>query len=1153
MCCTATLLLFACSDASDQGAKVPLDEDGDTVVAEDGVSVDDDSSMGGDVTLSDSTVDEDLGTEKEACPGGFECPCESPFDCDSGYCVPSAGVDLCTKTCVDECPQGYLCKALVSSSDVIYLCMPKIDKLCAPCNDNSECGDHGGLCLPDNAGNLRCGRACGEENECPFGYLCEQISSEDGEDMGTQCVPESGQCPCSASLIGITRDCTTENANGSCPGEQYCTADGWSSCDGQVPTAELCDGIDNNCDETVDEGFNQLGESCDTEDDEDFCANGVWSCSEDGSSVFCAEDNPSVEQCDGIDNNCNLTVDEGFPDTDNDGLANCVDDDDDNDGDPDATDCEPENPDIYNGAKEICDGIDQNCDGALDDGFPDSDGDGLADCLDPDSDGDGIPDGIDNCPLFTNPAQKNNDGDGLGDVCDPDDDNDTVPDEADNCPLIANPEQDDTDADGNGDSCDPDDDNDGTADKLDCKPKDASVHPAAIEICDGFDNNCNNAIDEGFSDVDADNLADCVDPDDDNDGVTDENDCEPTNSAIFPGQVEKCNGVDENCDGVADENWPDTDEDGLADCIDDDDDNDGVPDLLDNCPQVKNADQFNSDNDLIGNACDSDDDNDGSPDNEDCEPLNPLVKPNGEELCDGLDNDCDDSVDEGFPDSNDDGVADCVSDDDDGDGIADKLDNCPAVKNPNQKNSDGDLLGDACDPDDDNDGTPDKEDCGPLNPSINPSAFELCDGIDNNCDGNIDEGWPDTDEDGNADCIDTDDDDDGVIDTQDNCPLVANPGQANSDSDMLGNACDTDDDNDADPDTTDCQPSNPLVHKAAQEICDGIDNNCDGNIDEGWPDTDNDGVPDCLDNDDDGDGITDLSDNCPTDANPDQFNSDSDLLGDACDPDDDNDADPDTTDCAPLDPSINKDAQELCDGIDNNCSGMADETFPDLDGDTIADCVDDDDDGDGDPDQSDCEPANPDVHNNAEELCGNGIDDDCNPDTACLTASQGGNIWNIKPYPGTKGVVSWYSYGSPNNASANTGLEISNQAVEFIYEDPTDKKHYLVIFLDRYKDSGGGNAQIQVTGAKGAQLLLMDDPGESGGSKIDPVAGSGLLKWSWAPCCTDGAIVGPLQVPFCVRLNWIYGQGINAITTMDGEQKIQLGPFAEPVEFCANP
>jgi len=93
----------------------------------------------------------------------------------------------------------------------------------------------------------------------------------------------------------------------------------------------------------------------------------------------CQPANPNIhagaaEQCNGIDDNCNLIIDEGFADSDIDGAANCVDPDDDGDGDPDANDCSDLNASIYNGAIEstsgapfVCaDGLDNDCDGSVD-------------------------------------------------------------------------------------------------------------------------------------------------------------------------------------------------------------------------------------------------------------------------------------------------------------------------------------------------------------------------------------------------------------------------------------------------------------------------------------------------------------------------------------------------------------------------------------------------------------------------------------------------------------------------------------------------------------------------------------------------------------------------------------------------------------------
>ncbi len=111
----------------------------------------------------------------------------------------------------------------------------------------------------------------------------------------------------------------------------------------------------------------------------------------------------------------------------------------------------------------------------------------------------------------------------------------------------------------------------------------------------------------------------------------------------------------------------------------------------------------------------------------------------GEEVCNGQDDDCDDKIDEGFKDFDADGVADCIDADDDSDQVDDTEDNCPFKKNPEQKDLDGDGVGDECDTDADGDTVPDDEDCQPLNPEIHPGVPEICDGLDNDCNGQVDE------------------------------------------------------------------------------------------------------------------------------------------------------------------------------------------------------------------------------------------------------------------------------------------------------------------------------------------------------------------------------------------------------------------------------
>jgi hypothetical protein len=860
--------------------------------------------------------------------------------------------------------------------------------LCKLENDFGTCWGHY-TCLSGGkqecAGQTPAKEACnGTDDDCD-GYTDEDFTDTD-KDGKANCVDPDDD-----------NDGILDDGDGSgVAGDNPCQDGKTEACDDNCPLA------DNHYQSDFDK--DGKGDACDCDADGDLYDSNAGGCG----GTDCDDLNPNVHPglaegqtthedcryCNGKDDDCDTQTDEGCFDANNDGLVDCLTSDADGDGIVDGLDncpyvknagqenldgdllgdacdddkdgdgftvvngdCDDLQKTVYPGAYEVCNGLDDNCNGSTDEEYLDTDHDGVADCVDPDDDGDSVPDGLDNCPLVPNMDQGDIDGDDQGDACDPDMDGDGRINEVDNCPLVANPGQEDQDLDGVGDVCDPDVDGDTVSNQVD---------------------NCPLVANKTQTDTDADGQGDACDDDDDDDGIPDDGDNSgvPGDKPCKPGEVEGC---DDSCRLVANPDQADNELDGKGDVCDPDDDNDGMADELDNCPWVANGDQLDTDADGQGDLCDGDDDGDGIPDDGDGSGVVGDLPCSGGAVL-GCDDNCRAVKNPDQLDTDGDGLGDVCDPDDDNDGQIDGLDNCPLVYNPTQVNTDGDGQGDACDQDDDDDG--------------------LLDGADN-CPLVANQDQLDTDGDGQGNACDTDDDDDGVPDVTDNCPLVVNPNQENNDHDLLGDPCDPDDDNDGvcDPGVTD--PS-----------CTGSDN-CPFAYNANQLDTDGDLDGDECDDDDDDDGLLDAVDNCPKVANPAQANNDLDTWGDVCDPDDDNDNVADPADDCPMvwnpdqvdtdgdgagnacDSDDDNDGVEddgdlsgvigdlpCADGIflacDDNCTLLANGGQEDLDHDGQGDVCDEDDDDDGVKDSQDNCPRVANANQN--DTDGDHLGDACDPD-----------------------------------------------------------------------------------------------------------------------------------------------------------------------------
>ncbi len=372
-------------------------------------------------------------------------------------------------------------------------------------------------------------------------------------------------------------------------------------------------------------------------------------------------------------------------------------------------DCNDDQPSVFPGATELCDGLDNDCNGVVDD--RDLDGDGYAQCA-----GD-----CDDTLASAYPGAPEACGDGVRNDC-------LHP----YWPAIAGTDDDDADGDGVAEC------------QGDCDDAQAPTYPGAPQICDGLNNDCSHPswpalIDTNDIDDDGDTFAECA------------GDCDDTRSSVRPGGGQICgDGLNNDCSHPS---WP-----TLAGTNEGDDDGDSFNECGGDCDDALSAvypGAWEACGDGIRNNCShpywpaitgtDDDDVDGDAFAEcqgDCDDASAAVYSGAAQICgDGLNNDCRHPtwpflVRTNEVDDDGDTLTECAGDCDDthpsirpgaaqicGDGLNNdcRHPTWPSLAGTNEFDDDGDLFLECW------------GDCDDTHASVHPGAPQICDGLNNDC------------------------------------------------------------------------------------------------------------------------------------------------------------------------------------------------------------------------------------------------------------------------------------------------------------------------------------------------------------------------------------------------------------------------------------
>ncbi len=421
----------------------------------------------------------------------------------------------------------------------------------------------------------------------------------------------------------------------------------------------------------------------------------------------------------------------------------------------------------------------------------------------------------------------------------------------------------------------------------DCDDSDKYIHPGAEEVCNEKDDDCDGSTDEGvkttfYRDYDGDGYGNpsstaqgCDQP---SGYVTNGQDCDDSDKYIHPGAEEVCNEKDDDCDGSTDE--------GVKTTFYRDYDGDGYGNAS---STAQGCDQPSG---YVTNG-------------QDCDDSDKYIHPGAEEVCNEKDDDCDGSTDEG--------VKTTFYRDADGDGYGNPSSTAQGCDQPSGYVTNG-------------------QDCDDSDKYIHPGAEEVCNEKDDDCDGSTDEGVKTT--------FYRDADGDGYGNPSSTAQGCEQP------SGYVTNG-------------QDCDDSDRYIHPGAEEVCNEKDDDCDGSTDEG--------VRTIYYRDADGDGYGNPSSTSASCSQPSGYVANDD-------------------DCNDSNRNIHPGADEIANGLDDDCDGFKDE------GVETTYYRDADNDGYGDPsftvnsasqpsgyvtNGDDCDDSDRNVHPDADEIC-NEKDDNCN-------------------------------------------------------------------------------------------------------------------------------------------------------------------------------